>query len=180
MSGNISDMHKGPRRIHILGGPASGKTFLARRLSEKMGIDHIDLDDLFWNNSAPNYNTRRNANERDRLLKNIIRRHQWLVEGVYHAWLGESFKKADIIIVLRVWVWLRHWRILRRFLSRRLSRKENARRETFANLWALLKWNHAYDTDNLRRACQFLTPHSHKVQEFSSNNTAYDAIVQQT
>ncbi len=37
-------------KIHIIGGPGSGKTFLAEKLSKEYGIRHIDLDELQWDN----------------------------------------------------------------------------------------------------------------------------------
>lgn len=33
-------------KIHIIGGPGSGKTFLAEKLSSQFWIPHYDLDDL--------------------------------------------------------------------------------------------------------------------------------------
>jgi len=158
-------MNKAFRRIHILGGPGSGKTFLAKRLSEITGITPTDLDELFWDNAALDYNTRRSPDERDRLLNQIVNQDQWILEGVYHRWLTESFEKADIIIILCTSVWLRHWRILRRFVLGKLT---HARREAISGQWALLKWNHAYENDNLRRTREQLKPFSNKVKEFSS------------
>jgi adenylate kinase family enzyme len=35
-------------RIHILGGPGSGKTTLAQGLSSRLHIPHYDLDKLYW------------------------------------------------------------------------------------------------------------------------------------
>lgn len=39
-------------KIHIIGGPGSGKTFLAEKLSKELGISHLDLDDLQWDNKS--------------------------------------------------------------------------------------------------------------------------------
>lgn len=35
-------------RIHILGGAGCGKSFIAEKLKEQLGIPHYDLDDIFW------------------------------------------------------------------------------------------------------------------------------------
>ena len=42
-------------KIHIIGGPGSGKTFLAEKLSKELGIRHYDLDELQWDNKSDSY-----------------------------------------------------------------------------------------------------------------------------
>ena len=39
-------------KIHIIGAPGSGKSFLADNLSKQFDIPHYDLDDLQWDNAA--------------------------------------------------------------------------------------------------------------------------------
>lgn len=39
-------------KIHIIGCSGSGKTYLAKALSEKYTIPHFDLDDIQWDNNA--------------------------------------------------------------------------------------------------------------------------------
>ena len=59
-------------KIHIIGGPGSGKTFLADKLSRQYGIPHYDLDDLQWDNAANDYGTKRDPQERAALLDQIL------------------------------------------------------------------------------------------------------------
>ena len=39
-------------KIHIVGGPGSGKSFLAEKHSTQYGIPHYDLDELQWDNET--------------------------------------------------------------------------------------------------------------------------------
>lgn len=59
-------------KIHIIGGPGSGKTFLAEKLSAQLGIPHYDLVALQWDNSSLRYGTKRDAQERDALLRKLL------------------------------------------------------------------------------------------------------------
>ena len=58
-------------KIHIVGGPGSGKTYLAEKLSRELGSPHYDLDDVQWANEE-GYGTKRDAAERDALLNEIL------------------------------------------------------------------------------------------------------------
>lgn len=42
-------------KIHIIGCSGSGKTYLAKALSEKYNIPHYDLDDIQWDNNSDGY-----------------------------------------------------------------------------------------------------------------------------
>mgnify|MGYP004583180907 FL=1 len=44
-------------KIHIIGTPGSGKSFLADNLSKQFDIPHYDLDDLQWDNAAMRWRT---------------------------------------------------------------------------------------------------------------------------
>jgi adenylate kinase family enzyme len=140
------------RRIHIIGGAGSGKSYIAARLSEHLEIPTLDLDDIFWDNASGHYDRRAPADQRDCAFAAILKRCAWIIEGVYHAWLAESFRRADVVIILCPSVWLRHWHALARFAKRRLGLIPSKKRETLKGLWGLLTWDHAYDGDNLARA----------------------------
>ena len=75
------------RRIHIIGGPGSGKSYTARRLSHLFAIPAYDLDELFWDRAAPRYGVRAPETERDTRLATIIQGPAWVIEGVYYGWL---------------------------------------------------------------------------------------------
>src|SRR5262245_30257020 len=138
-------------RIHIIGGPGSGKSFVAAELSRHLAVPAYDLDDLFWDSSAERYGVRAGDEDRDRRLAAIIAQDGWIIEGVYYGWLAPSFDAADVIIELSPSIWIRHWRVVRRFVRRTL-RRDGSKRETVVDLWRLLRWSHAYDRRHLPAA----------------------------
>ena len=151
-------------KIHIIGGPGSGKTFLAEKLSKELGISHFDLDDLQWDNKSASYGVKRSPDERDRLLNNVLSHNDWIVEGVYYAWCQQCFADADRIYVLNVPRYKYRYRIIRRFVRRKLG-LEKGKKENLKSLRELLKWADKYQRANLVEIRKLLIPYSDKVIE---------------
>lgn len=143
-------------RIHVLGGPGSGKSYLAAKLANHFGIPAYDLDGLFWDQATSRYGIRANSEKRDQQLASLVAQDGWVIEGVYYQWLAPSFKAADVVFALTPSIWIRHRRVIRRFILRRLSRVLS-KHESFADLWRLLRWSHAFDANNLIQARKFIT-----------------------
>ncbi|MBQ8319203.1 MAG: DNA topology modulation protein FlaR, partial [Lachnospiraceae bacterium] len=89
-------------KIHIIGCSGSGKTYLAKALSNKYNTPHFDLDDVQWDNRADSYGVKNSPQKRNELLQEILDNEQWIIEGVYYKWVGLSFEEADTIYVLDV------------------------------------------------------------------------------
>lgn len=155
------------KKIHIVGGPGSGKSFLAKRLSDKLGIDSYNLDDIFWDNSKNSYGIKALPEIRDKKLHAIVNEESWIIEGVYYSWLYESFLNADCIFILKTKVLQRDFRIIKRFLSRKFGLLACKKKETIRGLMKLLEWNHSYDKDNLVKAEEMIRPFMGKVHCFT-------------
>ena len=149
-------------KIHIIGGPGSGKTTLARKLSQQLQIPHYDLDDLMWDNASGCYGIKRKPEERDALLREILAKQDWIIEGVYYAWCGPCFADADKIYVLQVPRRVYRFRILRRFVRRKLG-LEPGKKETLRSLSALLKWADKYQRVNLVEIRKIMEQYASKV-----------------
>jgi len=150
------------QRIHIIGGPGSGKSYAARHLSHRLGVPAYDLDDLFWDHAAESYSVRASDADRDAKLIAIAKEDAWVIEGVYYRWLKPSFERADVIFVLHPNVFLRDLRIVKRFVSRKLGIMPT-KRESLLDFYRLIEWNHKYDSDNLKRAVDFIRDFEHKL-----------------
>ena len=153
-------------KIHIIGGPGSGKSRLAKELSKQCGIPHYDLDDLFWENDAGRYGTKRDPRERDVLLGQILREKDRIIEGVYYAWCTQCFEDADRICLLSIPAGLCKRRIVRRFIRRKRG-QEKGKKETLRDLAALLKWTDRYQKKNLPQIRDLLALYADKTTEIS-------------
>ncbi len=82
------------QKITIIGTSCSGKTTLARRLSQKVNIPHIELDQLHWRenwNVNPNFVTE---------VEFATSKDRWVIDGNYTKVRQQIWDKADTIIWL--------------------------------------------------------------------------------
>lgn len=149
-------------KIRIIGGPGSGKSYLAEALAKEYGIAHYDLDDLQWKNELGSYAQRREPEERARRLEEILAKDDWIMEGVYYGWCPESFRDADRIYLLRVPRRVYRRRILRRFFRRHLG-LEGGMKESISALRRLLRWADTFDTTYIHEVEALLEPYRDKV-----------------
>jgi len=143
-------------RIHLIGGPGSGKSYAAARLSSQFDVPAYDLDDLFWDNTTSGYDVRTEPAARDQQLASIVERDGWIIEGVYYGWVAPSFAAADIIIAMTPSIAARQWRVIKRFVLRKAGRVPS-KNESLASLWRLLCWSQTFDVQHLGEARRAIT-----------------------
>jgi len=148
-------------KIHIIGGSGTGKTYLASMLSTKYNVPHYDLDDLFWDNSANQYGVKMSIEKRNEMLSRILQNEDWIIEGVYYSWLTDSFEKADTIIVLDIPKNVYKYRIIRRFIKRKIG-IEHGKKETLSSLRNLLKWTDKFQKENFPQIKAVLSNYASK------------------
>jgi adenylate kinase family enzyme len=119
-------------RFSVVGIPGSGKTTTSRAIAERLGITHVELDELFhgpnWSQPEPEEFERRV----DAALGDL---EAWVVDGNYRSWVGDLvLERADTLVwldlPLRVClgrIWRRTWRRL----AVREELWESRNRETF-------------------------------------------------
>ena len=163
------------KRIHIIGGPGSGKSYLGRKLTRHFNLPQLELDDIFWDNTAASYNTKRPEAERDQLLHNFIIQPAWVVEGVYYKWLAESFSQADVIIVLNAPLWRTTWRVIVRFIKRKLGLEKNPA-GTLVSQYNLVVWSFDYAKTKIPAVLEMTEPFKAKRHVFTNADEAFDFL----
>ena len=149
------------RKIHIIGGPGSGKTFSSLKLQALTNMNAYDLDKIFWEQNENAY-IRSSEEDRTGKLNQVLSQENWIVEGVYYKWLADSFRDADLIVILNPPVLLRQWRIFKRFLKRKFILGQ-FRKESLASFIEMYWWNQKFDNDNMVRILDFLTEYNNKI-----------------
>ena len=148
-------------KIHIIGCSGSGKTYLAKALSEKYNVPHFDLDDIQWDNNAGGYGVKMPVEKRTELLNDILKNDSWIIEGVYYAWVGKCFEDADKIYVLDIPKRVYKYRIIKRTIKRKLG-LEKGKRETLKSVYNLLKWTDTFKNKNMVEIGNILLEYSSK------------------
>jgi len=162
-------------KIHIIGCSGSGKTYLANALAKKYNIPHFDLDDIQWDNNTEGYGTKRPLEERNALLQEILNNNEWVIEGVYYAWVQQSFDEADIIYVLDMPRYLYKSRIIVRSIKRKLGIQQG-KRETLKSVYNLIKWTETFQNKNLKEIKTILDKYENKVIWLSSKKDVREII----
>ena len=81
---------------------------------------------------------------------------------MYYAWVTESFQRADVIYVLDIPSYIYKYRIIMRFIKRKLG-IEKGKKETFKSVYNLLKWTNKYQNNNLKEIKKILEQYACKV-----------------
>ncbi|WP_433119490.1 adenylate kinase [Micromonospora sp. CA-246542] len=131
-----------PRRILVYGVYGAGKSTLAARLAQRLGVPWYPVDDLLW---LPGWVEVPVAEQRRRIEK-ICRRDAWILDGAYHGWRDVPLARADLVVALDYPRWRSFGRLLRRTL-RRLGTGEvicNGNRESVGSVLSrdsILLWH---------------------------------------
>ncbi len=131
------------QRISVVGTTGSGKTTLARQISQSLAIPHVELDYLYW---EPNWVEVANDIFRQRVQESLVS-NSWIVDGNYSPVRDIVWGKADTVVWLDYPFSVIMSRIVRRTIHRVVTQQEvcNGNRETWQTtfsrdsiiLWAL-------------------------------------------
>ena len=129
---------KNLKRIYILGTSGSGKTFVGKILSRKLDIPFYDSDDVMF---IKKFTKTRSKEKRKLMLSKIAKKSKWIIDGRSSDWSRDPMKKSDLIIWLQPNIFIRSYRILKRYYSRKNNSKYQ---EDIKSLFKLLKYSWSY------------------------------------
>lgn len=102
------------------------------------------------------------VDKRNALFEEMLKNDSWIIEGVYYAWVGQSFKDADMICLLDMPKYVCKSRIILRFIKRKVG-IEKGKKETLKSVINLLKWTDTFQNKNLKEIKNILENYGDKV-----------------
>ncbi|MBL8048266.1 MAG: hypothetical protein JNJ45_06250 [Chthonomonas sp.] len=146
-----------PRRILIYGCTGSGKTTLARRLSEVTGVAWTEADSLTWD---PGW-VEVPLDEQTRRIQAVCDREEWILDTAYGKWLDVPLPRATLIVALDYPRFVSLGRLLRRTVRRVRSKEAvcNGNRETWSKVLShdsIIAWHFKSFAAKRRRIEKFI------------------------
>lgn len=157
-------------KLDIIGSVASGKTTLARELSEAYHVPFYEKDNIVWKRTTSG-DKKRDEGERDKLFQEIIIGKNWIVEGSPRKILRESFVVCDYIILLDVPMHIRLARMIRRWIRQRAGKEKYNSKPTVKFLYYNLLWVFEFDKDK-KELIKGLSAYGEKYQRFTTAKAA--------
>ncbi len=131
-------------KIYILGSVASGKTTMARELSNRLNIPYFELDNVV-HLRLPSGDIKRSPGEKELEFHKITDSDKWIIEGVFRKCFNDGFNQADIIILLDTPPFKRKYRILKRWLFQKMKLENASYRPTLRMLLLMYKWSNDFE-----------------------------------
>ena len=84
---------KRPEKVLIIGCAGSGKTTFSKKLSAKLGLPIVHLDQLYWQDDW----THINRPTFDSLLQVELEKPRWIIDGNFNRTLSHRLKYCDTV-----------------------------------------------------------------------------------
>ncbi len=122
-----------PRRVAVVGVTGSGKTTMAQALSSLLGVPHVEMDALNWQQDWQPIE----RSEFRRRVDAATSTPAWVIDGNYREVRDLVWRRAEMLVWLDYSLALIYWRLLRRSLRRIVTREElwNGNRESMRGLF---------------------------------------------
>ena len=155
------------KKILVLGSSGSGKSTVTRKLGELLDVEAIHLDSYFW---QPNW-TATPPEEWDEVLRNLLRRDRWVMDGNYPDSLDLRLAYVDAIVFLDLNRLVCLWRCVGRYLKHRGQNRPELAPGCYEKIdWDFLKWIWNYPRNVKPKVLAVLQDHSNEKQVFRLKN----------
>lgn len=148
-------------KVLLLGGVASGKTTVARRLAAVLSLPAIEGDCIAYDDGAQP-RRKRTPQEQEVVIREIDRPGNWLIEGVYRPDQHCLLELADFVVLLDTPFATRLCRVFTRFVRQQLGLESCHYRSDLAMLRRMICWAVGGERNKPQRD-ELLAPYRYKL-----------------
>ena len=132
------------KKTYIIGIVASGKSTLARKLSKVHGITHYEVDTIA-HKVINGKRVRQSYEEQITEFQSINQNDSWIIEGTYRPSCEYVLQNADQIIFVDPSLFIRKYRIVKRFIKQNLKIEKSHYKSDIEMLRAMFKWTSEFE-----------------------------------
>ncbi len=156
-------------KIAVIGCGGAGKSTFSRKLEEILDISVYHLDVLYW---KPGW-VETPQNQWDDIIRNLVVKQQWIIDGNYGRTLDIRLENADTIIFLNMPTYLCLYRILkRRFMYHGKSRPDMNEGCPEQLNWDFIRWVWNYNKNERPEILKKLKRYSSQNNVIIFNNSS--------
>lgn len=157
-------------KVYIIGGLGSGKSYFAKKLSEKIGVPYFDIDQIVFKESRFDERT---ESERNAIFENIFKKDSWILEGTFtEDWIIPGLEASSRIIYLTTPPAARLYRFIKRILKQGIL-KQN---DLLGRTKLVLGFKHKEWDRTANKYEEVLALHKNKVITLKSKKEVVDFI----
>lgn len=130
-------------KILIIGTVGTGKSTLARKLAKEYNINHYEIDSIVHDDNDGG--AKRDFEEQDKIIKDIDRQDNWIIEGTLRKNLYYLLKLAERIIYIDIPKRKRNIRILIRYIKQKFKIEKVNYEPTIKMLKLMYKWSNEHE-----------------------------------
>lgn len=150
-------------KIYIIGPVGSGKTTLARKLSQKLNTPMYELDTIVFDDEDGN--RKRTKEEIREIFDDILKEERWIIEDVGRKDFLEGIRNADMVYYLDLPGYLIYKRCIFRWWKQKRHQEEYHYQPTIKSLIQMLGWAR----DNIKKKEQ-------KISRIKENAKTYQLL----
>ena len=134
-------------KIYIFGGPGSGKTTIAKKISKEFNVPFFELDKLLYK-VVDGKNKKIEEEKRKLIIKDFIKKDNWITEGVYRQnWLNLILRESNYVFILIVPKHIRNWRTTSRTIKRTLGIEKSYHESNIKLIFDFIKFNDEFERE---------------------------------
>ena len=129
-------------KVLVIGSVGSGKTTYSKKISDIYGIDKYEIDSIVHDDYN---NIKRSEIEIKKVIEDIDRNEDWIIEGVLRKNMDYLLDMADKIVLLDTKYNTRRIRIIKRYIKQKLRIEKSNYKPSIKMLKQMLIWNKRFE-----------------------------------